>query len=122
MQPNLNRLLRALAREGLEVTYDGHLYTVRLRGDANAPPAEALRLAVLGGSRAGIAEAVAALLETENPLDIINGPVMRAMAEVGKQFACGDLIVTEVLQSAEAASHEVMELIDRLVREKHGQG
>lgn len=42
MQPKLNRLLRALAREGLEVTYDGHLYTVRLNGDANAPPAEVL--------------------------------------------------------------------------------
>ncbi len=42
MQPNLNRLLRALAREGLEVTYDGRLYTVRLLGDANAPPAEVL--------------------------------------------------------------------------------
>lgn len=42
MQPKLNRLLRALAREGLEVTYDGRLYTVRLRGDANAPPAEVL--------------------------------------------------------------------------------
>ncbi|HLK99479.1 MAG TPA: RtcB family protein [Myxococcaceae bacterium] len=42
MQPNLNRLLRALAREGLEVTYDGRLYSVRLMGDANAPPAEVL--------------------------------------------------------------------------------
>jgi tRNA-splicing ligase RtcB len=42
MQPNLSRLLRALAREGLEVTYDGRLYTVRLQGDANAPPAEVL--------------------------------------------------------------------------------
>ncbi|MBJ6760906.1 RtcB family protein [Myxococcaceae bacterium JPH2] len=42
MQPNLRRLLRALAREGLEVTYDGHLYSVRLLGDAHAPPAEVL--------------------------------------------------------------------------------
>ncbi|ADO69819.1 RtcB family protein [Stigmatella aurantiaca] len=42
MQPNLNRLLRALAREGLEVAYDGRLYTLRLQGDANAPPAEVL--------------------------------------------------------------------------------
>ncbi|AKF80148.1 RtcB protein [Myxococcus fulvus 124B02] len=42
MQPKLNRLLRALAREGLEVTYDGRLYSVRLLGDANAPPAEVL--------------------------------------------------------------------------------
>ena len=42
MQPTSHRLLRALAREGLEVTYDGRLYTVRLMGDANAPPAEVL--------------------------------------------------------------------------------
>lgn len=42
MQPKLNRLLRALAREGLEVTYDGRLYSVRLQADANAPPAEVL--------------------------------------------------------------------------------
>lgn len=42
MQPKLNRLLRALAREGLDVTYDGRVYTVRLQGDANTPPAEVL--------------------------------------------------------------------------------
>ena len=42
MQPKLNRLLRALAREGLDVTYDGRVYTVRLQGDAHAPPAEVL--------------------------------------------------------------------------------
>ena len=42
MQPKLNRLLRALAREGLDVTYDGRVYTVRLQGDSNAPPAEVL--------------------------------------------------------------------------------
>ena len=83
-----------------------------------APPAETLRLAVLGGSRAGIEEAVAALLKTENPLDIINGPVMRAMAEVGKQFACGDLIVTEVLQSAEAAKAAVTALEPALKAQK----
>ncbi|MFY0582292.1 hypothetical protein ACN28S_55650 [Cystobacter fuscus] len=44
MQPNLNRLLRALAREGLDVTYDGRVYTVRLQRDAHAPPAEVLLL------------------------------------------------------------------------------
>lgn len=76
----------------------------------DAPPAEKLRLAVLNGTKAGIEEAVAALLLKESPLDIINGPVMAAMAEVGKQFACGDLIVTEVLQSAEAAKTAVSAL------------
>ncbi len=69
----------------------------------DAPAGERLRLAVLNGARAGVPEAVAELLEKEPPLFIINGPVMKAMSEVGKLFACGDLIVTEVLQSAEAA-------------------
>ena len=35
---------------------------------------------------------------------------MKAMAEVGRQFAAGDLIVTEVLQSAEAARAAVTAL------------
>ncbi|MCY1033334.1 RtcB family protein [Corallococcus sp. BB11-1] len=42
MQPKLNRLLRALAREGLDVTYDGRVYTVRLLADPHAPAAEVL--------------------------------------------------------------------------------
>ncbi|OGR51785.1 MAG: hypothetical protein A2049_11605 [Elusimicrobia bacterium GWA2_62_23] len=76
----------------------------------DAPPSERLRLSVLNGTRSGIEEAVTELLKTEPPLAIINGPVMAAMAEVGKQFACGDLIVTEVLQSAEAAKAAVTAL------------
>jgi len=84
----------------------------------DAPPAEKLRLAVLNGTKAGIAESVASLLEKLTPLEIINGPVMQAMAEVGKQFACGDLIVTEVLQSAEAAKTAVTALEGALKSQK----
>ncbi|MHB0995952.1 MAG: homocysteine S-methyltransferase family protein [Elusimicrobiales bacterium] len=84
----------------------------------DAPPAERLRLAVLGGTRAGIAETVAELLKTTQPLDVINGPVMKAMAEVGRQFAAGDLIVTEVLQSAEAAKAAVTALEPALKAQK----
>jgi 5-methyltetrahydrofolate--homocysteine methyltransferase len=84
----------------------------------DAPPAERLRLAVLNGSRAGIPEAVAELLKTQDPLAVINGPVMAAMAEVGKLFACGDLIVTEVLQSAEAAKAAVTALEPALKAQK----
>lgn len=84
----------------------------------DAPPAEKLRLAVLNGTRSGIEEAVAALLLTESPLDIVNGPVMKAMAEVGKQFSAGDLIVTEVLQSAEAARAAVKALEPALKAQK----
>jgi len=84
----------------------------------DAPSEERLRLAVLNGTRAGIPEAVAELLKTTAPLDVINGPVMRAMGEVGRLFACGDLIVTEVLQSAEAAKAAVTALEPALKEQK----
>ena len=37
-----------------------------------------------------------------SPLDIINGPLMAGMSEVGRLFNNNELIVAEVLQSAEA--------------------
>ncbi len=42
------------------------------------------------------------LKEGTSPLDIINGPLMTGMAEVGRLFNKNELIVAEVLQSAEA--------------------
>ncbi len=42
------------------------------------------------------------LQEGVPPLDIINGPLMTGMAEVGRLFNNNELIVAEVLQSAEA--------------------
>ncbi|MFN6567769.1 RtcB family protein [Dendronalium sp. ChiSLP03b] len=43
MQPkNLQRLLRALARQGLDVTYSNYTYSVRLTNNVDAPLAEVL--------------------------------------------------------------------------------
>ncbi len=44
------------------------------------------------------------------PLDIINGPLMAGMAEVGRLFNNNELIVAEVLQSAEAMKAAVSHL------------
>src|SRR5258707_928130 len=44
------------------------------------------------------------------PLDIINGPLMTGMAEVGRLFNANELIVAEVLQSAEAMKASVNHL------------
>src|SRR6202040_4135662 len=44
------------------------------------------------------------------PLDIINGPLMKGMAEVGRLFNNNELIVAEVLQSAEAMKAAVNHL------------
>lgn len=43
MQPkNLNRLLRALARQGLNVTYNNKTYSINLRDNSDVPVAEVL--------------------------------------------------------------------------------
>lgn len=65
-------------------------------------PEERLYQLVLDGIRDGVAAATEELAGTWKPVDIINGPLSKAMAEVGVRFASGELIVTEVLQSAEA--------------------
>ncbi len=44
------------------------------------------------------------------PLEIINGPLMAGMAEVGRLFNANELIVAEVLQSAEAMKAAVNHL------------
>ena len=42
MQPKLSRLLRALSRGGLDVSYRDGVYTVRLHDATDAPTAEVL--------------------------------------------------------------------------------
>src|SRR5262249_23271699 len=48
--------------------------------------------------------------EGGSPLDIINGPLMSGMSEVGRLFNNNELIVAEVLQSAEAMKAAVSHL------------
>ncbi|MEW6756823.1 MAG: methionine synthase [Acidobacteriota bacterium] len=73
-------------------------------------PEEALLRCISEGSRRGLAEALDALLAAgASPLDIVNGVLLRGMDEVGRRFARNELIVAEVLRSAEvmkaAVSH-----------------
>ncbi|HEX6339535.1 dihydropteroate synthase, partial [Umezawaea sp.] len=66
--------------------------------------AERLARAVVEGSKEGLIEDLDLALADERwpqPLDIINGPLMAGMAEVGRLFNDNELIVAEVLQSAE---------------------
>jgi 5-methyltetrahydrofolate--homocysteine methyltransferase len=63
---------------------------------------ERLARYIVEGSRDGLVEDLALKLEEAGPLDIINGPLMRGMDEVGRLFNDNQLIVAEVLQSAEA--------------------
>jgi 5-methyltetrahydrofolate--homocysteine methyltransferase len=66
------------------------------------PLMERLPRYILEGSKDGLAEDLAEALKDMRPLDIINGPLMKGMDEVGRLFNANQLIVAEVLQSAEA--------------------
>jgi 5-methyltetrahydrofolate--homocysteine methyltransferase len=56
---------------------------------------------ILEGSKDGlIGDLDRKLAEGVAPLDVINGPLMAGMAEVGRLFNANELIVAEVLQSA----------------------
>jgi 5-methyltetrahydrofolate--homocysteine methyltransferase len=78
---------------------------------ASASPEDRLYRLILDGSKAGAPQAVAELLAGGmDPLAVINGPVLKAMGEVGRLFSGGELIVTEVLQSAEVTREAVSAL------------
>ncbi len=63
---------------------------------------ERLARNIIEGSKEGLFDDLNKALETMKPLDIINGPLMTGMDEVGRLFNANKLIVAEVLQSAEA--------------------
>jgi 5-methyltetrahydrofolate--homocysteine methyltransferase len=66
------------------------------------PLDERLALYILEGSKDGLESDLAQALKTRAPLEIINGPLMKGMDEVGRLFNANQMIVAEVLQSAEA--------------------
>ena len=74
------------------------------------PLDERLALAIIEGTKEGLAEDLDEALKNRDPLQIINGPLMAGMDEVGRQFNANQLIVAEVLQSAEAMKFAVSRL------------
>jgi 5-methyltetrahydrofolate--homocysteine methyltransferase len=78
---------------------------------ADLPLDERLANYIIEGTRDGlIADLERKRAEGTAPLDIINGPLMTGMAEVGRLFNANELIVAEVLQSAEAMKASVNHL------------
>jgi 5-methyltetrahydrofolate--homocysteine methyltransferase len=84
----------------------GHFRGATTRKKARAadlPLDQRLANYILEGSKDGLIQDLdRKLAEGVAPLDIINGPLMAGMAEVGRLFNANELIVAEVLQSAEA--------------------
>ncbi len=71
---------------------------------------ERLAQNILEGSKEGLIEDLDTLRQNLSPLEIINGPLMSGMAKVGELFNKNQLIVAEVLQSAEVMKSAVAHL------------
>jgi len=65
---------------------------------------------ILEGSKDGLIADLDLALSERKPLEVINGPLMSGMDEVGRLFNKNELIVAEVLQSAEAMKAAVSHL------------
>jgi 5-methyltetrahydrofolate--homocysteine methyltransferase len=68
---------------------------------------ERLAFYVIEGSKDGLIKDIEVALNKYAPLEIINGPLMEGMSEVGRLFNNNELIVAEVLQSAEVMKASV---------------
>jgi len=74
---------------------------------ANLSLEERLASYVVEGTKEGLIPDLEEALKKYAPLDIINGPLMKGMEEVGRLFNNNELIVAEVLQSAEVMKASV---------------
>ncbi len=71
---------------------------------------ERLASYVVEGTKEGLFADLDEAMKTYSPLGIINGPLMAGMEEVGRLFNNNELIVAEVLQSAEVMKASVSHL------------
>jgi 5-methyltetrahydrofolate--homocysteine methyltransferase len=78
--------------------------------DEDRPLEQRLADYIVEGSKDGLIEDLELARKNAEPLAIINGPLMTGMDEVGRLFNNNELIVAEVLQSAEAMKAAVSHL------------
>jgi 5-methyltetrahydrofolate--homocysteine methyltransferase len=77
---------------------------------SDLPLDERLARYIIEGTKDGLVRDLDEKLKEAAPLDIVNGPLMAGMDEVGRLFNANELIVAEVLQSAEAMKAAVSHL------------
>jgi 5-methyltetrahydrofolate--homocysteine methyltransferase len=83
---------------------------------AELPLDQRIARCVIDGSREGLERDLDLALVDRKPLEIINGPLMDGMAEVGRRFAANEMIVAEVLRSAEVMKAAVAQLTPHMER------
>jgi 5-methyltetrahydrofolate--homocysteine methyltransferase len=117
--PSIPEAERQLAEDLIYVRGDDPVaaFAAHFRDRKKPPPAastltldERLARYIVEGSRDGLIADLDLKLKEAAPLVIINGPLMAGMDEVGRLFNDNQLIVAEVLQSAEAMKTAVAHL------------
>ncbi|MEO2002549.1 MAG: dihydropteroate synthase, partial [Candidatus Poribacteria bacterium] len=105
-------------------------FTDHFRGKKTVPTAdewaaltldERLSRYIVEGVRDGLTADLDTAMTDRPPLDIINGPLMAGMDEVGRLFNANELIVAEVLQSAESMKAAVSHLEPHMDQEEGQQ-
>ncbi|WP_068775606.1 methionine synthase [Paenibacillus sp. FJAT-26967] len=79
---------------------------------------ERLSSYVVEGTKEGLLPDLEEALKKYAPLEVINGPLMEGMSEVGRLFNNNELIVAEVLQSAEVMKASVAYLEQFMEKEE----
>ena len=128
LNPNQRQIMDAVATfrvlSGEDV--DSAAYIDRF---ANAEPAAAapaapvqldLETAVARGLKAECAQLTAQLLETQDPLAIINERLIPALDQVGKRYEAGQIFLPQLINSANASS-EAFEVIKSHILAQGGQ-
>ena len=80
---------------------------VNVKPKVELPLEERLAAYIVEGTKDGLFDDLDIALGHDKPLDIINGPLMTGMSEVGRLFNNNELIVAEVLLSAESMKSAV---------------
>ncbi len=92
------------------VAYFRSKQVVKKEKVSNLSLEERLASYIVEGTKEGLIPDLDEALKKYTPLEIINGPLMAGMDEVGRLFNNNELIVAEVLQSAEAMKAAVSHL------------
>ncbi|REB07957.1 methionine synthase [Sporosarcina sp. BI001-red] len=120
-----NTLLFTTTDETLATFTDFYRGKKKEKTEDDIPKTVPERLAyyVVEGTKEGlIPDLDAAMIQYDEPLDIINGPLMLGMAEVGRLFNTNQLIVAEVLQSAEVMKASVSYLEQFMEKKENDNG
>ncbi|MEK9199779.1 methionine synthase [Lysinibacillus halotolerans] len=111
--------------ETLAVFTDFYRDKKKEKSEANIPDTVEERLAyyIIEGTKEGLIPDLEEARKIFNtPLDIINGPLMTGMAEVGRLFNDNQLIVAEVLQSAGVMKAAVAHLEQYMEKNEDSSG